>query len=205
MIKTKICGLTDHQDIIHVNESQPDYIGFVFAPGKRQIDAGQAADLRRHLSKGITAVGVFKDTEETLILRLAERKIIDMIQLHGMESPEYLERIKSQIPISVIKAISVGDKTQEALITEYQEAGCDYFLFDQGGGGTGKTFDWDQLPVSPLPFFIAGGLHAGNVIQAMGLRPYAVDVSSGVETDGRKDAAKIKEIIRLVKENQILI
>lgn len=201
MTKVKICGLKSRQDIEYVNQAQPDYAGFVFAPGKRQIDAEKAADLRRMLSNLIISVGVFKDAEESLILRLADMKIIDMIQLHGTEAPEYLNRIKSRVPIPVIKAISVGNTAQEGLIREYQEAGSDYFLFDQGGGGTGKTFDWNRLPYSPRPFFIAGGIHAGNVTQAMKLKPYAVDISSGVETSGRKDVVKIVEIVRLVKEN----
>ncbi len=201
MTKVKICGLKSRQDIEYVNQAKPDYAGFVFAPGKRQIDAETAAYLRPILSKQIISVGVFKDAEESLVLRLADQKIIDMIQLHGEEASEYMNRIKTRLPVPVIKAISVGNTAQEDLIREYQEAGCDFFLFDQGGGGTGKTFDWNRLPYSPRPYFIAGGIHAGNVIQAMKLKPYAVDISSGVETSGCKDAAKIVEIVKLVKDN----
>ncbi len=199
MTKIKICGLKSRPDIDYVNQAQPDYAGFVFAPGKRQIDAEKAAGLRRCLSSLIVSVGVFKDAEEALVLRLADEQVIGVIQLHGTEAPEYLHRLKQRVAVPVIKAISVGNRVQEALITEYEEAGSDYFLFDQGSGGTGKTFDWNRLPPSPRPFFLAGGLNATNVIPAMSLKPYAVDISSGVETDGRKDAAKIAEIVKLVR------
>ncbi len=199
MTKIKICGLTRHYDIYHVNKMQPDYVGFVFAPGKRMVREEAARDLRSHLQEGICPVGVFKDAEEEQILRLAYTGIINMIQLHGTEPPDYVLRLKERIHTPVIKAISVGDEEQEALMSAYQEAGVDFFLFDQGGGGTGKTFDWEKMPKTDIPFFMAGGLHAGNIVQAMALQPYAVDVSSGVESGESKDGAKIKEIVEIVR------
>lgn len=199
--KIKICGLTSHCDIYHVNKIKPDFIGFVFASGKRQIGEDDARDLRSHLREEIQPVGVFKDAEEARVLRLVTAGIINLIQLHGEESPDYVSRLKIRVQVPIIKAISVGNRTQEMLMNAYKDAGVDYFLFDQGGGGTGKTFDWTRMPPADLPFFLAGGLNAGNVTQAMELKPYAVDVSSGVETDGSKDGAKIKEFIEIIKRS----
>ncbi len=199
MMKIKICGLTSHYDIYHVNKAQPDYVGFVFAAGRRMVREEDAIDLRSHLRERICPVGVFKDAEEEQILRLAFTGIINMIQLHGEESPDYVLRIKERVKTPVIKAISVGNKEQEGLMSAYEGAGVDYFLFDQGAGGTGKTFDWEQMPRSNRPFFLAGGLHSGNIVQAMELQPYAVDVSSGAESDGHKDGAKIRELVEIVR------
>lgn len=201
MIKIKICGLTKDSDIDSINRAGPDYAGFVFAPSKRQIGEEQARHLIGRLRTEILPVGVFQNADEAFVLRLADSGILRLIQLHGSESPDYIRRLRERVPLPVIKAISVGNQEQERRMEEYREAGIAYFLFDQGGGGTGKTFDWNRMPVQNLPFFLAGGLHRGNITEAMKWQPAAVDISSGVEVGGEKNEAKIMEMVECVRKN----
>ena len=189
MLKTKIkiCGLTRLCDIKAVNEYKPNYIGFVFAESKRRVTPEQAAALRERLNHGIIPVGVFVNEEPQIILDLVQKKTIEMIQLHGDESEEYISKIKSLTGKPVIKA-------------GYSEA-ADYLLFDSPEPGSGKTFNWDTIGKVKKPFFLAGGLNIENVAEAiLTLNPFAVDVSSGVETNGIKDPEKIKEFIRRVRD-----
>ena len=171
-----------------MNLEMPDYIGFVFAPSKRQISFETALNLKGLLKPQIKSVGVFVNADVAEIQRAFDRGIIDMAQLHGAETSEYISRLK----MPVIKAVNVGDKTPE---------NADYLLFDNGAGGTGEAFDWALLPKTTKQFFLAGGLRPDNVAQAIRVtRPFAVDVSSGVETEGVKDAVKIREFMRRARE-----
>ncbi|WP_352400895.1 phosphoribosylanthranilate isomerase [Anaerotignum sp.] len=185
-MKIKICGLSRQEDIAYVNESLPDYIGFVFAKSKRQVSLLQAKALKAKLNRQIQAVGVFVDEDLTVVQKAVDEKIIDMVQLHGKETDDYIEKINAP----VIKAIRVGDKISEQ---------ADFLLFDSATAGSGQTFDWTRIPKTAKPFFIAGGIDIYNVEQVKLLHPFGIDISSGVETDGIKDKIKIKEMVRSVR------
>lgn len=213
-MKVKICGLMSFADVEQVNEAMVDYAGFVFAAGRHQISPVLAKALQKTLRPEISAVGVFVDETPANILKLLEAGCIDSIQLHGNESPQMVMQLKENIKqenVSVIKAIRMGTqacqspKEWKRLLNRYQEAGVDYFLFDSPCGGSGQSFAWETLPESPLPFFLAGGLHAGNLAEAIqATHPFAVDISSGAETDGVKDGEKIRRILQTVRENENL-
>jgi phosphoribosylanthranilate isomerase len=199
-MQIKICGITTFKEIAFLNRARPDYVGFVFAESRRQIDEWTATRLRNDLDDSLVTVGVFRNNDEALIDSLVTGKITGAIQLHGDETPDLVARLKAKHDTIVIKAISVGNSEQEALIPAYEAAGADFFLFDHGSGGTGQSFDWKKLPPCHLPYFVAGGIHADNMSAAIAAtKPYAVDLSSGVEdADGKKDRAKIAEIMKII-------
>lgn len=202
MTKIKICGLRRQEEITMVNQLRPDYIGFVFAPSRRQITSTQAAALRRRLHSGIQAVGVFVDMPLPELLRIAQSGAIDVIQLHGHETEADILAIKAHCALPIIKAVRVQSAAQ---ILQCDRLPCDYLLLDtftQGQmGGSGTVFDWSMIPTVSKPYFLAGGLSPDNIKDIFRFcRPYAVDVSSGVETEGTKDYEKIKNFIEKVKE-----
>ncbi len=204
--KIKICGLSRIQDIEYVNESLPDFIGFVFAKSRRQVEPEAAEKLKAALDRGIKAVGVFVNEDTALIRGLCKGGIIDYIQLHGDEDNEYIAKLKTQLEKAgcskpIIKAVRVKDT--ETLNTAGQ-FDTDFLLLDTFAGkeygGTGKTFDWKLANSISRPFFLAGGLQYDNVLEAVKTaRPFCVDISSGVETDGFKDGVKIKDIVKLIR------
>lgn len=201
MTRIKICGLTRQEDIAAVNQLLPDYIGFVFARSRRQIDAATAAALKKNLAPEIGAVGVFVNEDPKIITAYAEQKLIDLVQLHGDEDDGYIRRLRQHIPLPIIKAIRVKEAAD---IKKAQDLACDFLLFDayahDSYGGTGTAFNWSLLGDSNKPYFLAGGLSAQNVNMALSTcQPYCVDVSSGVETDGRKDPVKMEQLIRSVR------
>jgi phosphoribosylanthranilate isomerase len=196
MSKIKICGLTRTEDITAVNEALPDYIGFVFAPSRRRVTPEQALELRKALHPGIIPVGVFVD--EPLDSILALEGVIDVIQLHGSEDEEYIKSLKGRCNCPVIKAVSI-EKAGDA--QRWQKSCADYLLLDRKGGGTGLTFDWSLIGEAGKPYFLAGGLNLSNIADAVDtLSPFCIDISSGAETGGLKDAAKVLEIVKLVRE-----
>lgn len=188
MVKIKICGLRRQQDVECVNILKPDYIGFILTAGfRRSIDFKTAESLKRMLDKSIKAVGVFVDDDTEYINSFIDSGVIDAVQLHGSESPE----VCSKINAPVIKVFKPCDFDK---IHQY-EPFVDYFLFDSGTG-TGKTFNWNSVPKTEKPFFLAGGLDENNIKTAIEIvRPYAVDASSSVEVNGVKDFDKIKKFM----------
>lgn len=200
MTKIKICGLSRIQDIEAVNEVLPDYIGFVFADSRRKIDVQKAADLKKYLNPKISAVGVFVNVAVNEIINLCEKHIIDMIQLHGDEDHTYIEQLKREVANPIIKAVRVQSQQQ---ILKTQTFSCDYLLLDtyrdKTYGGSGKVFDHILIPKLEKPFFLAGGLNAENIADAMQYHPYCFDVSSGAESGGVKDREKIKQIVNIVR------
>lgn len=190
MAKIKICGLKRAEDIEYVNEFKPDYIGFILSPGfKRSIDRKTAKMLKSLLSKDINAVGVFVNDCLENIDYFLKNGIIDTVQLHGDETPNFCESVNAP----VIKYFS--PKTFDK-VNEYD---TDYFLFDSGTG-TGKEFDWSNIPQTDKPFFLAGGINKDNISRAIvTVKPYCIDLSSAVETNGVKDYNKIKEIMEIMK------
>lgn len=196
MAKIKICGLMRAEDIEAANKYRPDYVGFVLAPSKRRVSVQDVRNMSMQLEPSIQRVGVFVDEDRETVAKIAEDGIIDIVQLHGHEPEEDIVWLKERTGAAVIKAVSV--RTGED-IAAYRHSAADYLLLDNGAGGTGSTFDWSTLENTKRPFFLAGGLNASNIEEALKYDPYCVDVSSGVETDGRKDAAKIQEIIDIVR------
>ena len=203
--KIKICGLIRREDILAVNTWKPDYAGFVFAPGKRRITGPKAQELRELLLPEIPAVGVFVNSPIDDILSLTRNGIIDLIQLHGDEDRDYMMELKSCLApgFPVIKAIRVR---QAEDMKKAEDLPADFLLFDTYTkglyGGSGKTFDWSMIPDIKKPWFLAGGIDSTNVRQAMKTKAICLDLSSSVETEGKKDPQKIKEIIQIVRSEQ---
>lgn len=196
-MKIKICGLFREEDIAYVNEVKPDYVGFVFAKSKRQVTYQQAKHLKSLLSKDIKAVGVFVDENIGFIEKLVNDHIIDMVQLHGHEDEAYINNLKQKINTTIIKAIQVNEKKD--LDISYD---VDYYLLDNKIAGSGETFDWNLIKQMNKPIFLAGGICLDNIDEALLIDVYALDVSSGAETNGVKDYTKIKEIVRRVRDEQ---
>ena len=201
MTKIKICGLKTIEDIEAVNRWKPDFAGFVFASGKRQITPGQAAELRRALDPKIQAVGVFVNAPPEEAAALAEAEVIQYIQLHGDEDAAYMEALRKQTDKPLIKAVAARSREE---ILEAEKLPCEYLLLDAykkgSPGGNGETFDWKIIPPLEKPWFLAGGLSPENVEQAIKIcRPFGVDVSSGVEIQGKKSEQRIREFIEKVR------
>ena len=196
--KIKICGLKCPEDIAYVNEAKPDYCGFIieFPKSSRNVTGDQVRILIAELDKNIIPVGVFVNAAPERVEELLLDGTIRIAQLHGQEDDDYIRRIQKNTGSQVIKAFSVKAAQDIELALK---SPADYILLDQGGGGTGQTFDWSLIPEIKRPFFLAGGLGAYNLEQAVDtIRPYAVDLSSSVETDGVKDRSKILEAVSLV-------
>lgn len=204
MTGIKICGISRIDDIEAVNRHLPDYIGFVFAKSKRMVSLEEAAVLKKLLNPSIKTVGVFVNEDTDKIIRLCNLKIIDAIQLHGDEDKAYILGLKEKVGIPVIKAVRVRTKQD---IKDAENLPCDYLLLDtykeNAYGGTGNVFDWSLIPKKTdrkKPIFLAGGINRDNLSDAIKTaEPYCVDISSGVETAGKKDPEKIKEVISLLR------
>lgn len=194
MKKIKICGLKRREDIEYVNKYQPDYIGFVFAGKKRKLTYDQVVDLKKYLTSSIQVVGVFVNDDISFVEKLVKEHVIDLVQLHGQEDQKYIQALKEKVDVSIIKAIQI--KNEDSFNEHYD---VDYYLYDHGTGGTGESFDWSMLKEVDKPVFLAGGINLLNVDDALKKNVYALDVSSGVETDGFKDEKKIKKIVRRVR------
>ena len=194
MTKIKLCGLSRPEDIEAANRLRPDYIGFVFAQKSRRYVSPEAAlALRRRLRGDIAAVGVFVREAPEHVAALLEDGVIDLAQLHGGEDADYIARLRGMTDRPLIQAFRVDglDDLERA-----RHSAADLVLLDNGAGGTGEAFDWSLIRGFDRPYFLAGGLGPENVASAVrALRPYAVDVSSGVETDGLKDEDKMKAFV----------
>ncbi len=201
MTKVKICGLRRMQDIEYANQLQPDYVGFVFSQSKRMISKESAKMLIDHLDVRIKRVGVFVNEKIEKVNEMTTSLGLDVIQLHGDEDYDYVENLKEILDVEVWKALRIKG------ITDLQrEVNADKILIEGfvNGlyGGTGVRFDWSLIENFEFkrPVILAGGLNISNVEEGIKkVRPYAVDVSSGVETDGYKDFEKMKEFIEKVR------
>lgn len=195
--KIKICGLSRQEDIDYANRVQPDYIGFVFwKKSRRYVDRDRAALLKQALSPDISAAGVFVNVPCREVAELLECGIIDMAQLHGDETEEDIQYIKAVTAKPVIKAVRVKTRYD---VEAWLDSAADYLLFDSGMG-SGVSFDWSLLEGVDRDFFLAGGLHGGNLKQVLEvLEPYSVDLSPGVETDGVKDLEKMQAAVDIVR------
>ena len=198
--KIKICGLRRREDILAVNEARPDYCGFIieFPKSFRSVTADKVRELVKDLSPEIKGVGVFVNAPVEFVSGLMNDGTLALAQLHGQEDEAYIRELKKLTDKPIIKAFSV--KTSEDIEKALQSP-ADYILLDQGSGGTGMTFDWSLIPKIERPFFLAGGIGAENLEQAIReIRPYAVDLSSSVETDKWKDSENIRNVVDIVRK-----
>lgn len=199
MVKIKICGLRRLEDISIVNRYKPDYVGFVFADSKRKVSHDFAYEMKSNLSSDIVPVGVFVDADIGEIVELFDRGIIEIAQLHGLESEDYINKLRENTngELKIINAIEMSDEKD---LLEYDNSISDYLLLDSGKG-SGKTFDWGLIRKDlNKEFFLAGGINISNIADAIEeFNPYAIDLSSGVETDGFKDENKIGEIMEVIR------
>jgi phosphoribosylanthranilate isomerase len=188
--KLKICGIRRDEDIEMINEILPEFIGFVFAKSKRQIDLKTAVHLKRKLNAEIKSVGVFVNETIDNIVSIVNSNAIDYIQLHGIESNDYIIELKSKVSVPIIKALIINEDFKNAK----DFAAADFYLIDSGAG-SGKTFNWDTPLNLNKPIFIAGGISLENIDKAYKIfKPYAFDLSSSVEIEGFKDKNKIREV-----------
>ena len=192
MTKVKICGLSTKEAVKTAVSAGADYIGFVFAPSKRQVTVEQAIELAKFIPSHIQKVGVFVSPSRAELLEAVDKVGLDFVQVHG----QVVDKLFENLPCASIQAVQVDGNGH------VPNSQADYLLFDAPVAGSGQTFDWGRLDTTELaqPFFIAGGLNEDNVARAIQhFSPFAVDVSSGVETDGQKNHEKIRRFIERVK------
>lgn len=203
-LKIKLCGIRRKEDAGYLNEFPPDYAGFVFAPYPRKVTLEQAKEIAQVLDPKIKRVGVFVNhpLEEMPMFS----QVIEVYQLHGDENAEYIEALRKSIPegCEIWKAVRVrtAEDIKAAETLNVHKLILDAYSKDKHGG-TGKAFDWDIITKVKItkPFFAAGGINADNIEEAARkLKPYGVDLSGGIETDGFKDREKIKKIIEIRNE-----
>lgn len=210
--RIKICGIKQREHAVVAARAGADYLGFVFAPSKRQITPERAAEILAEASIEASmppAAGVFVNETPDQIARMVHVAGLSYVQLSGLNSPEECRRIRDLAGVPVIKAVHMNNESDLARIADYAES-ADYLLLDapirENYGGTGQSFDWNLFSAArdvagTIPMFLAGGLNAENIATAIRqAQPFAVDVSSGVETNGIKDSAKIEAFIRAVRE-----
>lgn len=200
MTKVKLCGLSRSEDIEAVNKLMPEYVGFVFWPkSKRYIDSTTAHSLKDLLNKDIKSVGVFLDASKDDIADIVNAGTIDLIQLHGSEDDVFIRDLRLLCDKPIIKAFKL---TPDSDIDLINNCSADYIMLDSGTG-SGRTFDWQLLSKINRPYFLAGGLNIDNVSEAVStLSPFAVDVSSGIESDGIKDPTKMKTFVDIVRRGK---
>lgn len=200
MTKIKLCGLSQLKDIETANQLKPDYVGFVFAPkSPRAITPQTAETLKTALNPSVKAVGVFVDEDPQFIAQLLRTGIVDVAQLHGAEDATYLARLRKLADYPVIQAFQIRSSGD---LETAKESVADYLLLDSGAG-TGEVFNWQLIKEIDRPYFLAGGLNPNNVALAIRtLHPWAVDVSSGIESgpvSGQKDFQKMIAFVNTVR------
>lgn len=200
MTKIKLCGHSRPCDIGAANELKPDYIGFVFAPkSKRYVTPEKAMELKQMLLPEIQSVGVFVNEKPETVVKLLQDGTIDIAQLHGAEDEEYIIQLRQLTDKPIIKAFRIETASD---IEKALQSTADYLLLDSGAG-TGTVFDWKLIQNIKRPYFLAGGLDADNAAEAVNtLRPYALDVSSGIETSGLKDKSKMAAFVSAVRKEE---
>lgn len=197
MTKIKLCGLKNPRDIEYANELKPDFIGFVFARGsKRFVSFDEAEGLKKNLNKDITSVGVFVNEDICNIEYLVNKNTISMIQLHGDEDNEYINKLRNKTDCPIIQAFRIETKQD---VARAKKSKADYIMLDSVGG-TGEAFNHLLIGKIKREFFLAGGLSSENVCEAISkYAPYAVDASSSLETNGLKDKNKMTAFVNAVR------
>ena len=207
--KVKMCGISKVETIPAVVEAKPDYMGLVFAPSKRQVTVEQAKILIEELhkqcinhydTKVVKTVGVFVNETLDNLVRIADTANLDAVQLHGDEDEAFIQSLKERTNVEIWKAVQIRSAAD---VEKWIDSSADMLLFDayhkDERGGTGEVFDWSSLDAFERPFMLAGGIDSTNVARAIRtVRPYGIDISSGIETNGVKDFEKMKEVIKIV-------
>ena len=195
----KFCGIRRLEDVRAVNKTLPDMAGFILVKGrKRYISPEKVCELRQKLDPSVKVVGVFVDEDIEEVKRLLTDGIIDIAQLHGNESDEYIRELKASTDATVIKAVGIRNAED---VRKAEASPADLVIVDSPEGGTGNTFDWDLLQKIERPYILAGGISIENIEEAAAkLNPYGVDVSSGIETNGFKDEDKMTAFMALIKK-----
>lgn len=203
MTKIKLCGLTRPCDIEWANALRPDFIGFVFAKkSKRYAAPEKAAELKALLDPEIRAVGVFVNEPVENVAALLEKGTIDIAQLHGSEDAAYVEALRNLTEKPIFQAFRIDSPAD---VERANASGADLVLLDSGSGGTGTAFDWELLQGIQRPYLLAGGLNPGNIGEAVSrLKPFGVDVSSGIESDGYKDKLKMTAFVEAVRKEDAI-
>lgn len=198
MTRMKFCGIRRKEDLEWLNIIRPEYAGFIAVTGtKRHVMLETAKELREGMDGGISTVGVFRNAPMTEIRTWLSEGVISVVQLHGDESEEYIRELKEQTGATVIKAFHISSAED---MVKAESTCADYPLLDNGNGGTGEAFDWSLAGLCRRDYFLAGGLRPGNAGEAVEkLHPYALDVSSGIETDGSKDPEKMRAFADAVR------
>lgn len=198
MTKIKLCGMMEPKDIETANYLKPDYIGFIFAPkSRRYVTKIQAAAMKAILNPKIQVVGVFVNEKPEVIAEYLKEEIIDVAQLHGQEDEDYIRRLRNLTENQLLQAFRI--QTEED-VKKAVKSSADLILLDAGAGGTGTSFDWSLIRNIERSWILAGGLYPENVAEAIRqLKPYGVDVSSGIETDGKKDLQKMERFVNAVR------
>ena len=215
--KVKMCGISKVETIPAVVEAKPDYMGLVFAPSKRQVTVDQAKILVEELHRGyakkygsdtehdkndtIKTVGVFVNETVDNLVTIANEANLDAVQLHGDEDETFIQSLKERTNVEVWKAVQIRSAAD---VEEWIDSSADMLLFDayhkHERGGTGEVFDWSSLDAFERPFMLAGGIDSTNVARAIRtVRPYGIDISSGIETNGLKDDEKMKAFTNIVR------
>ena len=208
--KVKMCGISKVETILAVVEAKPDYMGLVFAPSKRQVTIDKAKILVEELhkqcinhydTKVVKTVGVFVNETVDNLVTIANEANLDAVQLHGDEDEAFIQSLKERTNVEVWKAIQIRSAAD---VEAWIDSSADMLLFDayhkDERGGTGEVFDWSSLDAFERPFMLAGGIDSTNVARAIRtVRPYGIDISSGIETNGVKDDEKITAFTKIVK------
>lgn len=196
-MKVKICGLSRPADIEAINQHQPDYAGFIinFPKSHRNVSPEQVKALRANLSAQIPVVGVTVNQPLETVAQCLKNGIIDIAQLHGQEDEAYIHMLKAQTGKPVWKAFKIRSATD---LEAAKSSPADLILLDNGYG-TGETFDWTLVRDIGRPFILAGGLRTDNLRDAAKMQPYAMDISSGAETNRVKDPEKIRTLIEMIR------
>jgi len=209
----KICGITSEETLTDIAEEKLsiDWLGFVFAYGKRKVTPEQWERLAQRVPDGMKTVGVFVNPDLQEIGEVFQRAPLDLVQLHGQESPAFCQQVKKQFNCQLIKVIGINEEGQANVELEGYQGNVEYLLLDTvtktRAGGTGKVFAWDRIPSFQnrckqmgIPLLVAGGLNEGNIPSLIQqYQPYGIDVSSGVESNGKKDLQKMKNIIQIIE------
>ena len=215
--KVKMCGISKVETIPAIVDAKPDYMGLVFAPSKRQVTVDQAKILVEELHRGyakkygsdtehdkngtIKTVGVFVNETVENLVTIANEANLDAVQLHGDEDEAFIQSLKERTNVEVWKAVQIRSAAD---VEKWIDSSADMLLFDayhkDERGGTGEVFDWSSLDAFERPFMLAGGIDSTNVARAIRtVRPYGIDISSGIETNGVKDDEKITAFTKIVK------
>jgi phosphoribosylanthranilate isomerase len=205
-VKIKFCGLRRTQDIEFANQTAPEYVGFVFAPSRRQVSPEEAGQLALKLNPGILKVGVFVNETMERVLEAVQAAGLEVVQLHGEEDLDFILALRQRLGEQEIwKAVRTSDKM---VLLAADQLPADKLLLDAFtpgmAGGTGVTADWDLIRSAQAqltkPYFLAGGLNLVNIPEALKvLEPYGIDLSSGIETAGVKDLDKMMAIVKQVR------